>query len=189
MLASAEAPSVPPIEGLGIVRDVVSASQADRLAESIDGAPLAPFRFGPWQGKRLTANFGSAYDYQRALPVPAPPLPAWLSALRDALVVRFGREPADFGQALLTRYDRGAGIGWHRDRPQYGSIIGLSLGSPAVMRLRRRLSDGRFARAALPLEPRAAYILEGPARWDWEHSIAPLSGTRYSVTLRTMRPA
>jgi alkylated DNA repair protein (DNA oxidative demethylase) len=41
-------------------------------------------------------------------------------------------------QALLIRYDPGAGIGWHRDRPLFEHVVGISLGAPATMRFRRR---------------------------------------------------
>lgn len=117
--------------GLELVPDAVSSAAADQLAARIDAAPLTPFQFGQWEGKRLTMNYGSAYDFQRARPVIAPSMPAWLRKLCDHLAPQFGRDPADFTQALLTRYDPGAGIGWHRDRPQYGEVIGLSLGAPA----------------------------------------------------------
>ena len=88
--------------------------------------------------------------------------------------------------ALVIRDDPGAGIGWHRDRPQYGEVLGLSLGAPCVMRLRRRTADG-FERRKLALPPRSLYRLSGEVRWDWEHSIAPIAATRRSVTFRTLR--
>ena len=170
-----------------LVPDAIDAAAERAIAAAIDAAPLAPFQFGPWQGKRLTANYGSAYDYQRARPTPAPPLPGWLADLAARLAPLVGREPSAFVQALLTRYDPGAGIGWHRDRPQYGEILGLSLTAPATMRFRRRLPEGGFARAEALLPPRAAYLLSGEARSEWEHSIAPMAATRRSLTLRTMR--
>ena len=37
------------------------------------------------------------------------------------------------------------------------------------------------------LEPRSAYVLTGPARTQWEHSIPPVKETRYSITFRTLR--
>ena len=86
---------------------------------------------------------------------------------------------------LLTRYDPGAGIGWHRDRPVFEHVIGISLGAPAVLRFRRR--DGaRFDRASLPLPPRSIYHLSGPARHEWEHSIVPIDAPRWSVTFRSL---
>jgi alkylated DNA repair dioxygenase AlkB len=54
------------------------------------------------------------------------------------------------------------------------------------MRLRRRTESG-FERRNLALPPRSLYRLSGEVRWDWEHSIAPLEQTRWSVTLRTLR--
>jgi alkylated DNA repair dioxygenase AlkB len=95
-------------------------------------------------------------------------------------------DPAELEAALLIRYDPGAGIGWHRDRPQYGEVLGLSLGSDCIMRLRRRTPDG-FERRKLALPARSLYRLSGEARWEWEHSIAPMAVTRRSITFRTLR--
>lgn len=180
------APCTPAISGLALVRDAIEPREEQSLAAQIDAAPLAPFKFGQWSGKRLTANYGSAYDYQRARPVPAPPLSAWLVELRNRLAPLFGREPERFEQALLVRYDPGAGIGWHRDRPQYGEVIGLSFSAPAVLRLRRRTAGG-FERRKVALPRRSLYLLSGEARSEWEHSIAPMKATRRSITFRTLR--
>jgi alkylated DNA repair dioxygenase AlkB len=35
--------------------------------------------------------------------------------------------------------------------------------------------------------PRSIYLLRGPARWDWQHSVAPTKSLRYSITFRTAR--
>lgn len=180
------APEPALIPGLRLVEDAIEAAEEADLAARIDAAPLAPFQFGAWQGKRLTANYGSAYDYQRGRPSEAPPLPDWLIGLRERLAPLVGLDPADFVQALLIRYDPGAAIGWHRDRPQYGAVLGLSLSAPAPLRLRRRSATG-FERVALALPRRSLYLLSGTARDGWEHSIAPLAVTRRSLTLRTMR--
>ena len=86
---------------------------------------------------------------------------------------------------LLARYDPGAGIGWHRDRPQFEDVVGISLGSAAVMRFRQRSPDG-FRRAKVHLEPRSAYLLSGEVRHEWEHSIAPSDRLRFSITFRSL---
>lgn len=177
------APTVP---GLVLVHEAISPELESELEALIDAAPLTPFQFGQWEGKRLTANYGSAYDYSRGRPTPAPPLPDWLMTLRHRLATAFGLDPTSFEQALLIRYDPGAGIGWHRDRPQYGKVIGLSLSAPVVMRFRRARPEGGFERVGVPLAPRSAYLLDGPARWEWQHSIRPVEELRRSVTLRTM---
>src|SRR6478735_4176589 len=175
------ASGAPLVPGLVIVPDAVSAVEEDRLAARIDAAPLKPFEFGQWRGKRLTAHYGSAYDFARGRLGEAPPLPDWLLALRERLAPLAGMDPAALEAALLIRYDPGAGIGWHRDRPQYGEVLGLSLGAPAVLRLRRRTADG-FERRKLALPPRSLYRLSDEVRWEWEHSIAPLDDTRRSIT-------
>jgi alkylated DNA repair dioxygenase AlkB len=178
--------AAPAVPGLLLVPEAVTASMEAELAARIDAAPLAPFEFGQWRGKRLTAHYGSAYDFTRGRVREAPPLPDWLLALREHLAPLVGLDPAALEAALLIRYDPGAGIGWHRDRPQYGEVLGLSLGEPCVMRLRRRTTDG-FERRNVPLAPRSLYRLTGEVRWEWEHSIAPLPNTRRSITFRTLR--
>jgi DNA oxidative demethylase len=176
-----------PVPGLGFVTEAVDPPLEADLQQQIDATGLTPFEFGQWEGKRLTVSYGSAYDFTRARPVPAPPLPDWLAELRARLAPQVGRDPTDFAQALLIRYDPGAGIGWHRDRPQYGEVIGLSLGAPAVLRLRRRVPGGGFERTRLELPARSLYLLSGEVRSDWEHSIVPQTKTRWSVTFRTLR--
>lgn len=176
----------PPVAGMLLVEDAIGAEEERALEERIDAAPLEPFKFGQWRGKRLTANYGSAYDYQRGRLADAPPLPAWIEALRARLAPLAGRDPRDFTQALLVRYDPGAGIGWHRDRPQYDEVLGLSLSAPAVLRLRLRTERG-FERRGIELPPRSLYLLSGEARAAWEHSIAPMTVTRRSLTLRSLR--
>jgi alkylated DNA repair dioxygenase AlkB len=175
-----------PIEGLLLIENAIEPDEEAEIAQRIDAAPLAPFRFGQWTGKRLTFSYGSAYDFERGRLTDAPPLPDWLLRLRDHIAPLAGLDPSLAVQALLIRYDPGAGIGWHRDRPQFGEVLGLSLGAPCTLRLRRRTERG-FLRHALQLPPRSLYLLSGGARWEWEHSIAPIGETRWSVTFRTLR--
>src|ERR1700710_1256932 len=85
------------------------------------------------------------------------------------------RRPRDFSrQALVTRYDPGAGIGWHRDRPVFEHVVGISLESNTTLRFRRRHDKG-FNRVAVPLPPRSVYHLSGEARHGWEHGIAEMT--------------
>lgn len=178
----------PVVPGLLQVYDAITPTDEAALTAHIDAAPLAPFQFGQWRGKRLTTHYGSGYDFSRHRLDPAPPMPDWLLALRDELAPLAGLDPAMLAAALLIRYDPGAGIGWHRDRPQYDDVIGLSLGAPAAMRLRRRTATG-FERRTLELPPRSLYRLSGEVRWDWEHSIVPQAEKRWSITFRALRNA
>lgn len=180
----ADAPVLP---GLTLWLDAVAPAEEAELAAQLDAAPLAPFQFGPWEGKRLTAYYGHGYDFGRGRLQSAPAMPGWLQDLARRIEALTGQPPGAFVQALLIRYDPGAGIGWHRDRPQFGTVAGLSLTSPVKLRLRRRGVDG-FERKTVLLPPRSLYRLAGEARWDWEHSIPAVERTRRSITLRTLRP-
>jgi len=180
------APTAVSPAGLSLVEEAVSPAEEDRLAGRIDALPLEPFKFGQWLGKRLTFSYGSAYDFERGQIASAPPQPDWLLALRERLAALMEMEPGALVQALLIRYDPGAGIGWHRDRPQYGDVLGLSLSAPSILRLRRRTENG-FERCSIPLPARSLYRLSGEVRWEWEHSITPMDVTRRSITFRTLR--
>ena len=175
----------PVLPGLHTMPDIVDREEERMLIERIDATDPTPFKFQGWTGKRLTTSFGWAYDFEAGRPVAAEPMPGWLLPIRDR-AARFARlDPLLLIQALLIRYDPGAGIGWHRDRPVYEDVIGISLGEPATMRFRRR-REGGFDRASAPLVPRAAYHLSGPVRHDWEHSIVEMDRPRWSITFRSL---
>ncbi|WP_294242156.1 alpha-ketoglutarate-dependent dioxygenase AlkB [uncultured Sphingomonas sp.] len=175
----------PILPGLRTQPDLIDQAEEQILIARIDAADLTPFRFQGWTGKRLTTSFGWSYDFEVGRPIEAPPIPDWLRPFRERVAVLGQLDPEDLIQVLLIRYDPGAGIGWHRDRPIYGHVLGLSLGEPAIMRFRRRRAGG-FERAAAPLEPRAAYHLSGPARHEWEHSIVAIERPRWSITFRSL---
>jgi alkylated DNA repair protein (DNA oxidative demethylase) len=178
--------NMPVLPGLATASDFITGTEEQALIAAIDAAGLSPFRFQGWTGKRLTAAFGWSYDFDAGLLRRGEPIPDWLLPFRDRAADFIGLPPDDLVQALLIRYDAGAGIGWHRDRPPFVDVVGLSLGSSATMRFRRRRGD-RFERVSVPLERRSAYHLSGEARHEWEHSIAELEQTRWSVTFRSMR--
>jgi alkylated DNA repair dioxygenase AlkB len=176
-------PAVPP--GLAYAEAVIDAAGEAMLLSRLDEVAVAPFRFQGWTGKRLTASFGWRYDFDDASFARVDALPDFLRPLRDRAATFACLAPDDLVQALVVRYDPGAGIGWHRDRPLFEHVLGISLAAPATLRLRRRRRDG-FDRAAVPLAPRSIYHLSGEARHDWEHSIAPMDVLRWSVTFRSL---
>lgn len=176
----------PVLPGLSFADAFIPADEERALIAGIDAAALEPFRFQGWTGKRLTASFGWRYDFDQAQFAETEPLPDWLLPVRDRAAAFARLEPHALPHALLIRYDPGAGIGWHRDRPVFEHVVGISLGADALMRLRRRV-DGRFERRQLPLPARSVYHLTGEARWDWEHSITPMDRTRWSITFRSLR--
>lgn len=179
----------PALSGLDLCLDHVRPEAETALSNGIDRLDLTPFRFQQWTGKRLTTSFGWRYDFETGGFDRADPVPGWLLPVRDS-AARFAGLPADaLEQVLLTRYDPGAGIGWHRDRPVFEHVVGISMGAEATLRFRRRRPAGGFDRHSIDLPPRSAYHLSGEARWDWEHSIAPQAATRWSITFRSLRAA
>lgn len=175
----------PILPGLTAVEDFVSEGEAATLIAEIDATELEPFRFQGWLGKRLTHSFGWHYDFDTGGMGEAAPIPDWLDPLRRRAAAMAGLPEDALVQALVIRYDVGAGIGWHRDRPHFEHVVGISLGAPATLRFRRRAGD-RFERATALLTPRGAYHLTGAARHEWEHSIAEMNAPRWSITFRSL---
>lgn len=137
--------------------------------------------------KRTVRHFDLDYDYETGGLVPADPLPPSLEWLRERCAVLMEREPADLVQVLVSRYPAGAGIGWHRDAPMFGSkVAGVSLLAACRMRFQRTVGGVREV-AELGLAARSAYLLSGKARWSWQHSIPATPTLRYSITFRTLR--
>lgn len=182
MLDLFDAPVLP---GLRTQADLIDIDEERVLIGRINETDLTPFRFQEWEGKRLTTSFGWSYDFEVGQPREAPPMPDWLQPIRDRVAKFAGLNPGELIQALLIRYDKGAGIGWHRDRPIYGHVVGISLGEPATLRFRRR-REGGFDRTSAPLEPRGAYHMSGPARREWEHSIVEMERPRWPITFRSL---
>ena len=176
----------PCLAGFGYADDILSPAEEAALIARIEAAGLAPFQFEQWEGKRLTRSFGWTYDFQTGRFAPGDPIPAWIEPLRRKAARFAGLAPADLEQLLLIHYGAGAGIGWHRDRPVFEHVVGVSLGAAATMRFRRR-ANGKFERATADLAPRSIYHLRGEARDDWEHSIAAMAEPRWSVTFRSLR--
>jgi len=175
----------PILPGFSSARDNVSEGEERELIAAIDAQELTPFRFQQWTGKRMTQSFGWKYDFQSEALSRSAPIPEWLLPIRERAAAFAGIAAADIVQALLIRYDPGAGIGWHRDRPIYEHVVGLSLGEPAVMRFRRKAGD-KWLRSQAVLTPRSIYRLSGEVRHDWEHSITEMEGgTRYAITMRS----
>lgn len=175
----------PVVSGLAFQGEAVASGEEADLIERIDEQSLSPFRFQQWTGKRLTRSFGWSYDFETGSFTQTEPIPEWLYTVKRRAERFAGLAEGDLVQALLIRYDPGAGIGWHRDRPVFGHVVGLSLGNAATLRLRQRRADG-FTRAKIELPPRSIYHLSGEVRHNWEHSIAPMELPRWSITFRSL---
>ena len=180
-------------EGLRYAAEFVSPAIEEKLISGIRTLPLRPFQFGQFEGKRRVASFGFRYDYALRELQRTEPIPAWLAQI-VVEVETFGGPTTRIQQVLCTEYDVGVGIGWHRDKPHFDRIFGLSLRSacrfrfrrPAGMRPTGKRPDGKWDRFTLDAEPRSLYVMSGASRQIWEHSIPAVESPRYSITFRTM---
>lgn len=173
-------------EGLDYRPDFISASEEDKLVGRMAKLSFRPFEFQGFLGNRRTISFGWQYVFDGSGLRKAAEIPSFLLDVRARAAALAGIDPNGFEHVLLTEYAPGAGIGWHRDRSVFGDVVGISLLAPARLRFRRR-HGGTWERAALIAAPRSAYLLRGPARTEWEHSIPAMDALRYSITFRNLR--
>jgi alkylated DNA repair dioxygenase AlkB len=172
-------------QGLRYRPDFISADEENELIDRIRELPLMPFQFGVYEGKRRVASFGWRYDYSHQRLERAEELPEWLSPFITRIEAFAQLGASAVGQVLCTEYEKGVGIGWHRDKPHFDTVFGLSLASACRFRFRRK-SGSRWERFTLQAQPRSLYMMTGEARHIWEHSIPPVEAARYSITFRTM---
>jgi alkylated DNA repair dioxygenase AlkB len=174
-------------KGLRYAAEFVAKDMETDLISRIAKLPLQRFQFGAFEGNRRVTWFGFRYDYTAQKLQEAEPIPDWLTQITQT-VERFGGLPSgSVRQVLCTEYDVGVGIGWHRDKPHFDQIFGLSLAAACKFRFRRR-AGGKWERYTLQAQPRSLYGMEGECREIWEHSIPPVEQRRYSITFRTMKP-
>jgi alkylated DNA repair dioxygenase AlkB len=181
------ATSGPP--GMRFVPEWLGRDEEAALLEALRLLPLKAAQYKQYTARRRVASFGGQFDYDNNRLLPAPPVPAALEPLRQRVADWLGVPPERFSQMLVAEYAPGTPLGWHRDVPDFESIVGVSLGGDGLMRFRPYPPPvGRStATRSLLLPPRSVYVLEGPARWAWQHSVAPTPSLRYSVSLRTAR--
>jgi alkylated DNA repair dioxygenase AlkB len=177
------APRLP--QGMRYRADVLTPREERDLLAMLPALPLRAFEFQGFLGKRRTVSFGWRYDFNGGGLGKSAPIPDFLLPARERAAAFAALAPEALEHALIIEYQAGAGIGWHRDRPAFGDVIGLSLGSECTFRLRCRHGP-TWERRSLVATPRSAYLLRGPSRTEWEHSIPPLETLRYSVTFRTL---
>jgi alkylated DNA repair dioxygenase AlkB len=165
----------------------LDAGEEAALLAAIAALPLHEARYKGYRARRRVASYGSSYDFEANELQRGGPLPAAFEALRARLADWIGVAPEAFGNALIAEYRPGTPLGWHRDVPDFERVVGVSLASACRMRFRPYppRAPRRAEVLTLELAPRSAYLLQGEARWRWQHSIAPTPALRYSITMRT----
>lgn len=172
-------------QGMRYAAELIAADEEQELLTELRALPFKEFEFHGFLGKRRTISFGWRYDFNGGGLQEAGDLPPFLLPVRQRVAHFASLEASSLEHALLIEYAPGAGIGWHKDRPTFDDVIGISLLSPCTFRLRRK-AGARWERRSFTAEPRSAYLLHGPSRTEWEHSIPPLETLRYSITFRSM---
>lgn len=187
LFASTATPRLP--EGMHYEREFLSMAEERELIEIVSAMPVKEMNYRGYTARRRVLSFGGSYDFQARQLNEAPPLPQSLERLRGKAAQWLGVPPEAFTQALVAEYREGTPLGWHRDVPQFEDIVGVSLLNEAVMKFRpyppREPKKADVIK--MVVEPRSIYLLRGPARWAWQHSVAPTRTLRYSITLRTSR--
>jgi alkylated DNA repair dioxygenase AlkB len=178
------APTLP--DGFKYEPSLVSPAEEKALLSRVTELAFKNFEFHGYVGKRRVVSYGWKYDFNERLLRDAEEIPPFLASLRERAAAFAGMEPTQLQQVLVTEYQPGAAIGWHRDKAVFGEVIGISLLSACTFRLRRKVGT-TWERASITAEPRSAYLLSGAARMEWEHSIPAVDALRYSITFRSMR--
>lgn len=178
-------PNLP--EGFRYQPELIERGDEATLLTQVRELPFRDFEFHGHTGKRRVVSFGWHYDFAGAKLRKADDIPGFLLALRPTAATFAGIEAEALQHVLVTEYGPGAGIGWHRDKAIFGQVVGISLLASCVFRMRRTVSSKKWERVNVVSEPRSAYLLSGPARTEWEHSIPPVEARRYSITFRNLR--
>jgi alkylated DNA repair dioxygenase AlkB len=173
-------------EGLRYRRELIGEADERKLLAHVRELPFREFEFHGYTGKRRVVSFGWHYDFTGRRLQKADDIPDYLLAPRKAAAAFAGMGADELQHVLVIEYGPGAGIGWHRDKAVFGDVVGISLLSPCVLRFRRARAKKKWERVNLLAEPRSAYHLSGPARYEWEHSILRVDSLRYSITFRNV---
>jgi DNA oxidative demethylase len=173
-------------EGLVYRPDFLDPDEEANLLGHLQALDYGEVRLHGQVARRVVRHFGLAYSFDSGGIAPGEPVPEWLLPVRNRCADLLDRSAEDLAEVLATRYPVGATIGWHRDAPAFGDVVGVSLGGPCALRFQRGKGAERRVFEQL-LEPRSAYVLTGRSRTIWQHSIPAVAAERFSLTFRTVR--
>ena len=177
-------------QGLVYEPEFLTREEEQALLAHIPPLQLREAKFREYFAKRRVAHFHEGTDAPRyddgdADSFTSGPLPPFLVALREKVAAHLGVDPARFVHVLVSEYRPGSPIGWHRDKPVYGIVVGISLAGVGRMRWRPYAHQDAQHTFSLDLARRSMYVMRGPIRWQWQHSMPPMRELRYSITMRT----
>jgi alkylated DNA repair dioxygenase AlkB len=175
--------------GFSYYPDFISENEEHFLITKISQLKLKTFIFRGYEAKRKVASYGYDYHFDNRSISKGEPIPeAFLPVItKTADFLKVPRN--EITELLVTEYPPGSVINWHRDAPPFDIIAGISLLSDCSFKLRPydKAKQGRKSIITIPVKRCSLYLMQGEARNEWEHSIAEMKQTRYSITLRTLR--
>lgn len=163
------------MNGVTVIEDYLSSEQADSLVKKVE----LLFGGGSATRDRSIRRFGSRKPYGGDFV--GAKIPPFLENLIDGLVFDdLCKEP---DHVTVNKYYPGQSIPFHVDSKESGEVIViLSLGSDASMILRNVKNKNDMQIVELPKN--SLLLLQGAARWDYQHSINPVKSIRYSLVFR-----
>lgn len=176
-------------EGFSYTPDFLNEAEETQLHQEILKTELGTFNFRGFEAKRKVASFGFDYHFEEMTLSKGKEIPQAFDPLIEKVASFLSIQKKNFAELLITEYPVGAVINWHRDAFPFDVIAGISLCADCTFRLRphEKTKQKRGSTISFSVQKRSLYVMRGPARTEWQHSIAPVQQVRYSITLRTLR--
>jgi alkylated DNA repair dioxygenase AlkB len=176
-------------EGFQYVPDFISKAEEEYLYQEVLKVERHTFVFQGFEAKRKVASFGHDWNFEKQQLSKGKDIPKEFDPLLEKVAQHLQLQKDVFAELLVTEYPVGAVINWHRDAPPFDLIAGISLHADCTFRLRPYNNEKKEKTAVLsfPVKRRSLYVIQGPSRTHWQHSIAAVQHVRYSITLRTLR--
>jgi alkylated DNA repair dioxygenase AlkB len=176
-------------DGFSYFPDFISKEDEQYLLQVIRKTELHSFLFQGYEAKRKVASFGYDWSFEKRSLSKGKEIPGEFDSLIRKIAGHLSIPKEAFAELLVTEYPPESVINWHRDAPPFDTIAGISLLSDCTFRLKPHDKTKQKGNATISLlvKQRSLYIIQGPARSDWQHSTAPVKKTRYSITLRTLK--
>ena len=181
------APVLP--EGFLYYPDFITADEEIQLVNIIQRYDLQAMKFHQYVAKRNVKSFGRGWSFTDQQLVEGVPIPEVFIFLISKIATQLTIPTAEIAQFLITEYPIGAVINWHRDAPPFDIIIGISLLTDCIFKLRphEKEKQTRAATISLDVQRRSLYSMQGVAKSAWQHCTMPVNQVRYSLTFRTLK--
>jgi alkylated DNA repair dioxygenase AlkB len=176
-------------QGFFYAENFITHEEESILLTEVAKTHLHVFNFHGYEAKRKVQSFGYDYSFENKTLAEGLPIPTSFTWLINRVAAYISCPPEDVAELLLTEYPVGSVINWHRDARPFDVIVGISLLSDCVFKLRPHQKEKQTRKSiiSIPVKRRSVYVIRDEARSEWQHSIAPVKSARYSITVRTLR--